>query len=222
MPIHLQKEIEKLKQQPLSLSAQVEENLRAAVRAVLNRDPVAATAVIDRDTEIDHNEVNVEEECLKILALHQPVAIDLRFIISMLKINHDLERIGDLAVSMAERVIEFCHHPKPGLEFDITGLADRVQAMLKQSLDAMINMDAGLARKVWMADDEVDRINREACEEVKASLQQHPDQIDALLSILSVSRNLERIGDHAANIAKDVIYLVEGVIVRHRGKEFAH
>ena len=219
MPVHLQREIERLKKQTLALSASVEENLRRAVRSIMTCDRALADEVIRTDQEIDHTEVDVEEECLKILALHQPVAIDLRYIVAILKIDHDLERISDLAVNIAERAREVSPLIGDTMPFDLPDLAHRVQTMLSQSLEALIDLNPQLARKVWMSDDEVDVINRQTYNNVKAAMGRRPELIDDLLSMLTVSRNLERIADHAANIAKDVIYLVEGEIVRHRRKE---
>ena len=220
MPVHLQKEINRLKKLALSLSARVEENLRAAVRAVTDRDALLARRVIEADRGIDRTEVDVEEECLKILALHQPVANDLRYIVAILKINHDLERVGDLAVSIAERAEALADGPAFEIPFDLPSLASKVQTMLSSSLDAMINLDAGLARRTWLSDDDIDRRNREAYAKITERLHRDPDHVDGLIALLSISRNLERIGDHATNIAKDVLYIVEGEIFRHRSSEF--
>jgi phosphate transport system protein len=187
-----------------------------AVTAIENRDAELANKVILGDTEIDQLEVNLEEDCLKILALHQPVAIDLRFIIAVLKINSDLERIGDLAVNMAERA-QFLSGKSPiAIPFDLEGLALKTQKMLRESLDSLVNLNAGLARDVCVTDDEVDAINREMYDLVKAAIRIHPEQVDILIPYLSISRYLERIADHATNIAEDVIYMIEGEIARHR------
>lgn len=219
MSIHMIREIEKLKKMILSLAALVEENCRLAVKSVASRDGKLAEKVIEGDHEIDRVEVDVEEECLKILALHQPVAHDLRFIIAMLKINHDLERIGDLAVSIGERALTLSGQARPLIEFDLMAMADLVQSMVSRSIDALINRDAKLARAIWLEDDAVDELNRTMFDQVMEAIQKHPDHLEALLNILSVSRNLERIADHATNIAKDVVYLIEGEIVRHRSRD---
>jgi phosphate transport system protein len=213
------REIEKLKKMILSLAALVEENCRLAVKSVAERDAALALRAIDGDQEIDKVEVDVEEECLKILALHQPVAHDLRFIIAMLKINHDLERIGDLAVSIGERASTLSAAPRPEINFDLMAMAEQAQSMVSRSIDALINRDANLAREIWMEDDEVDNLNRAMFDQVMQAIKKHPDQLEGLLNMLSVSRNLERIADHATNIAKDVVYLIEGEIVRHRSRE---
>jgi phosphate transport system protein len=220
MAIHLQREIERLKKQILTLSAVVEDNVQKAVKAISDRDERLAHRVIDRDFDIDQMEVEVEEECLKILALHQPVAIDLRFIIAVLKINNDLERIGDLAVNIAERAIYLSARQAVNVPFDLPKMATLTQTMLHQALDALVNLDAGLASSVCLADDEVDSMNRAMYTQVELEIGLHPDQIDGLINLLAVSRQLERIGDHATNIAQDVIYMIEGQIVRHRMEQY--
>jgi len=216
MSVHLIREIMGLKKLVLALSAQVEENVRQAVRAVTRRDAVLAQAVIDGDTLVDQQEVTIEEECLKILALHQPVAHDLRFLVSILKLNHTLERIGDLSVNIAKRAKTLSEQPLFDVPIDFTPIAEKAQAMLHKSLDALINMDINLARQVGVADDEVDALNREIYVRVKSLLRERPDDIETLIMLLNVSRHLERIADHASSIAEDVIYLIEGKIIRHQ------
>jgi phosphate transport system protein len=220
MAQHLQREIEKLKKEILSLGAVVEASVQMAVRSIEERDSGLARKVIDSDVEIDHAEVNLEEDCLKILALHQPVAIDLRFIIAVLKINNDLERIGDLAVNIAERVGFLILKPGVKIPYDLQGLAEKSRWMLRNSLDSLVKLDTALARQVCATDDEVDAINRDMYNLVENAIRANPEHIDSLIPYLSVSRYLERIADHATNIAEDVIYMVEGVIARHRPEEF--
>ena len=220
MAIHMLKEIERLKKLLLTVAALAEDNVRAAVRAVAERDERLANLVIEKDRDIDRSEVAVEEECLKILALHQPVAHDLRYIVAILKINHDLERIGDLAVSIAERGRDLSRLPKPALELDLPVMAEQAQKMVASSLDALIQYDLDLAKRIWLSDDDMDRRNNETYRLVADEIRRQPAHIDALLCLLSVSRNLERMADHATNIAKDVIYMIEGEIVRHRSREY--
>jgi phosphate transport system protein len=215
MSVHLIREITGLKKLILALSALVEENVRQAVRAVAQRDAALAQSVIDGDNLVDQQEVAIEEECLKILALHQPVAHDLRFLVAVLKLNHALERIGDLAVNIAKRAKFLAEQPRLDVPIDFTAIAEKAQAMLHKSLDALINMDINLARQVGVADDEVDALNRETYNHVKSLLRKYPDHIETLIALLNVSRHLERIADHASSIAEDVIYLLEGKIVRH-------
>ena len=220
MTVHMSNEIEKLKKMLLSLCSQVEEQHWQAVKSIKERDADLARKVIDHDYVIDQNEVNIEEECLKILALYQPVAIDLRFIITALKINNDLERIGDLSVNIAERS-EFLSRQKPvAMPFDFDLMAEKTQAMLRKGIDALINLDTKLAYEVGGMDDEVDAINKDMYDLVKQSILQRPEDIESLIHLLSVSRHLERIGDHATNIAEDVIYMAEGRIIRHKTENY--
>ena len=220
MPVHLMREVEQLKKMILSLAAEVEENLRLAVKSVVQRDPQLAELAIETDHTIDLHEVAVEEECLKILALHQPVAHDLRFIVAILKINHDLERVGDLAVNIGERALVLAQHPPVQRDFALQRLADKAQSAVARSLDALINRDLKLAREIWLTDDEADSFNRELLGQVEEEIKQHPEQLPSLLALTSVSRTLERVADHATNISKDVIYLIEGDIVRHRSRQY--
>ena len=219
MAKHLIHEIETLKKLLLALGAKVEENLNRAVRAIEDVDADLAREVIRLDHEIDEAEVRVEEEGLKILALHQPVAIDLRFLVAVLKINGELERIGDLAGNMAERAILLASLRLPDITLDFRGMADKVQEMLRDSLDALVSLNAELGRSVCAKDDVVDAMNRDMYEKVKAGIRGDADHLDAYIHFLSTSRQLERIADHATNIAEDVIYMVEGDIIRHHLEE---
>jgi len=220
MPKHLQKEIENLKKSILNLGARVEETVREATLAIEQRDEQLARKIIDQDYIIDQQEVTIEEECLKILALHQPVAIDLRFIITVLKINSDLERIGDLAVNIAERAAFLAAQPRTGISFDFMKMAHAARTLLKKSLDALVNLSVETAREVCAEDDEIDAMNREMYLKVQQTIAAHPEQIESLIHLLSTSRHLERIGDHATNIAEDIIYMIEGNIVRHKTEEY--
>lgn len=215
MGMHLQREIDKLKKQILALSAEVETDLRAAVRAVEDRNPELARNVIKGECRTNSMEVDVEEECLKILALYQPVAADLRYIIAVLKINQDLERIGDLAVHIAERSLMVYDHPPMDIPFRLGEMADKTLQLLKKVLDAFVNLRDEEAREVCLEDREIDKMNREIYEQVKAELLKDPSRLEVLLQVMSISRHLERIGDHTTNIAEDLIYLIEGRIVRH-------
>jgi phosphate transport system protein len=220
MPKHLQREIENLKKSLLSLGARVETVVHEAIRSIEERDADLAQKIIEEDIEIDHTEVEVEEDCLKILALHQPVAIDLRFIVAVLKINNDLERIGDLAVNIAERSVYLASVPPVQVSFDFSDMSKKTEKMLNQSLDALVNMSSELAHEVCAEDDEVDSINRRMYIKIQEAIKVHPDQITPLIHLLSVSRHLERIADHATNIAEDVIYMIEGQIVRHMAEDY--
>jgi phosphate transport system protein len=215
MSIHLQKDIAILKKNLLSLSSLVESQVEKAVRAFLERDDELAREVIERDAEIDAREIEVEEECLKTLALHQPVAIDLRLTIAILKMNSDLERIGDLAVNIARKAASVIGEPPLETPFDIAGMGMKAQIMLRDSIDALINVDVELARRVRRRDDEVDDLKHRIREEAEEMIRHRPELVRGLLRLLAVSRNLERIADGATNIAEDVIYLSQGEIPRH-------
>lgn len=218
MAVHFMRELDNLKKLSLTMAAMVEENLRLAVNSAIERDEPLARKVIEADHDIDRQEVAVEEECLKILALYQPVAHDLRFVVAMIKINHDLERIGDLAVNIGERAILLARRPPVTRDYHIQDLAETALRMVSRSLDALINQDAKLAREIWLSDDEADQRNRDLLEAVEEDLARNPSELHSLLALTSISRTLERIADHATNIAKDVIYMIEGDIVRHRSR----
>jgi phosphate transport system protein len=215
MTKHFVRELEKLKKKILSLGALVEERVYLAIKAIESRDPDLAARIIRSDYEIDETEVEVEEECLKILALHQPVAIDLRFIVAVIKINNDLERIGDEAVNIAERIQSIAKRSTFSFHFDYTEMAEIAAAMLKQSLDALVNMDIDTAFRVITMDDDVDNIQGNAYSQIKQAMRERPEEMTYLINLYLISRHLERIADHATNIAEEAVYLIEGEIVRH-------
>ena len=219
MSIYLQREIENLKKHLLSLCAVVEDQVQMAIEAFLQRDETLALEVERRDTDVDQREVEVEEECLKMLALYQPVATDLRLIVAVLKINNDLEQIGDLAVNIARKAAAVAIEPPLDIPFDIAGMWEKVQAMLRDSLDALVNTNTQLAEAVYARDDEVDRMKLEMRKKIEAAARRQPELMGRLLKFLAVSRNLERIADYSVNIAEDVIYMVNGTIVRHRERD---
>ncbi|MBN1520995.1 MAG: phosphate signaling complex protein PhoU [Candidatus Aureabacteria bacterium] len=218
MAVHLQREIKRLKELIFNLISRVENNVKLSVKSLKDRDKKLAQQIIDSDVEIDRMEVDVEEECLKILALHQPVAIDLRLIIAFMKINNDLERIGDLAANIAERAIFLSSQVEPSMLIDFTDMAGKAQIMLRKSLDALVNFDLKEARLVCSLDDEVDQMYREILRNIKEEIEKNPSYSEIYIQLLSVARQLERIADHATNISEDTIYMVEGHIVRHRDK----
>ena len=220
MTVHMFREIDRLKKDVLALGATVEESVERAARAVIERDAKQAALVLDMDDEIDAREVDIEEECLKILALHQPVAVDLRFIVAVLKINSDLERIGDLSVNIAKQARTLASRDPLAFPFDFAGMASKSQKMLKSALDALVNMDAVLAKGVCAADDEVDEINRKMFAKVEDSIRADIERLDDWIRLFAISRNMERIADHATNIAEDVIYMTAGEIVRHRVRSY--
>jgi phosphate transport system protein len=215
MSMHMTREIDTLKRMILSLSAVVEESVQKAVWSIEKLDAKLAQEVVDTDLEIDRIEVEVEEACLKTLALYQPVAVDLRFIIAVLKINNDLERIGDLAVNIASRTLFLCEAPRRVTPFDFSDICHKTLDMLRISLDSLMTMDSARASKVLTLDDEVDEINRKVFARTFEMIRKNPEDTEVLISYMSASRLLERIADHATNIAEDVIYTIEGWIVRH-------
>ena len=167
------------------------------------------------DYEIDEMEVDIEEECLKVLALHQPVAVDLRFLVGVIKINNDLERIADETVNIAYRIKTISKDKTCKFIFDYAVMAEKARNMLKMSLDAMVQLDTDMAFKVCLLDDDVDAYVRHAYEELKSSILQSPENVGVLINMFLISRHIERIADHATNIAEEVIYLTDGEIVRH-------
>ncbi len=213
---HLQRDIDALKEKIIAMSSIVEDRVYLATMSVLNRDARLAQSVIDGDTEVDQMEVDIEESCLKILALFQPVAVDLRFIVAVLKINNDLERIGDLAVNIAERSAYLAEQDKIDFPFDLSEMAKKVEKMVSGSMDALVNLDVRQAHWIRSLDDEIDAFNREMYTHIKEEIPKKPELIGSMLHVLSIGRHLERIADHATNIAEDVIYLVDADIVRHR------
>jgi phosphate transport system protein len=220
MATHLQREIQRLKKKTLAVSALVEENLRLAFEVVTGGDIALAARVVEADVAIDLAEVEVEEECLKLLALYQPVAGDLRFIVAAIKINATLERVGDLGVNVAEHAARMAAAP-PKIRFDLPGLIDRAMVMFSRSLDALMRSDPALARLVLAADDEVDALDQELNRLIRDGLRDCEDCIDGFVSMLFVARYIERLADHATNIAEDVIYMTEGEIPRHQAKRLA-
>lgn len=212
---HFHHELVRLKKELFCLSAMVEESLHLAVRAVMERNQEYANQIVNSDVAIDQKEVEIEEECLKILALYQPVAADLRYIVVALKMNNDLERIGDLAVNIAHRAASLIKLPKTQAHFDFSEMSKCVQVMLRQAIESLVNSDANLASSVCRADDQVDELNRQMHNRIRAAIRENIDDLESLTYYMSVSRNLERIADHATNIAEDVVYLVEGTIIRH-------
>lgn len=215
---HFQKELGRIKQMVLSLGTTIEDRVQQTNVAIDTLNGDIARHIIEKDHEIDQMEIDVEEECLKALALYQPVAVDLRFLIAVIKINNDLERIGDEAVNIAERVEFLSKQIRIPFHFDYTVMVEKAQDMLKKSLDSLVNMDLDLAFQVLTLDDEVDLINHEAYDAIKGAMERLPEGtggMGCLINMLYIARHLERIADHATNIAEEVIYMIEGEIVRH-------
>ena len=211
MSLHLSRQIGHLKNQLLGLSARIEELVLDAVTALQDRDPDVAHRMMAAEEEITRRVVEIEEECLHTLALHQPVAFDLRYLVAVLKINADLQRIGGLAANIAELALSLSQRAQlTQMPFDLAGMARKVRTMVKQSLDALVNIDPDLADLVCARDDEVDRQHREMYQKIEDAIRREPELVTTYIHLVSVSRHLERIADHAVNIARDVIYMARG------------
>lgn len=219
MARHIEHQIAQLKNSILQFGTIVEESISRSNTALFKRDVELAQKVVANDTEIDRLEVELEEECLKVLALYQPVAADLRFVVAVLKINNDLERIGDLASNIAKTVSQLTITGPLELPEEISSMAKQVEEMVKNSLDAVVKADPDLARQVRKEDDIVDAGRHTVRKLVMQQIRKDPEKVEGLLQINSISKHLERIADMATNIAEDVIYMVEGEIVRHRHRD---
>ena len=217
MSAHLIRELDGLRRLLLSLGARVEAAIAKAVMAMVRRDGRLAEEVVAADEEIDRMEVEVEEECLKLLALYQPVAGDLRFIVAALKINNDLERMGDLAANIAKGAARLAAHDPVEVPADLAAMAAKTRSMVKRSLDALVNADPALAQEVCADDDEVDAFRRNLRERMQAAIAEAPERTEAIMTLFMAVGHLERIADMATNIAEDVIYTVQGKIIRHGG-----
>lgn len=220
MTKHMVRDFENLKRKLLGLGGIVEEAINNAILALLDRRHDLAEEVVSGDRQIDLKEVDLEEDCLKALALYQPVAGDLRFIITVLKVNNDLERMGDLAVNIAERASYLSVHPALKVSLDFAQMVTGVRRMVRDSLDALIRMDTDLARTVLTMDDEIDTINRDMFTSLQELMRQDSDTVERSVHLLSTSRNLERIADLCTNIAEDVVFMVDGDLIRHRNKDY--
>ena len=215
MPRHFHEELEVLKQTLLAMGGLVEDQIRHVMQALVDRDDALATEVIERDRQVNAYDVEVDAQCVELLALHQPAAGDLRFITTAMKIVTDLERIGDQAVNIGQRVIELNREPQLKPYIDLPRMAARAQAMVKESLDAFVARDTELARRVRAEDDEVDALKEQIFRELLTFMMEDPRCIPRAIRLILISRCMERVADHATNIAEMVIYLVEGKMVRH-------
>lgn len=216
MSKHLQNDLDRLKRDILEVGSVVEEATNRAAVALVDRRIELVQEVYNVDDDIDQREVAIEENCLKILALHQPVAADLRFVITVLKVNNDLERMGDLAVNIAQRAEFLAQKPPIGVPFDFHKMVTTVRDMVHDALQALVLQDVDLAGRVLAADDVVDDVHREMYSTLQEVMKADADTVERATHTLSASRHLERIADLATNIAEDVIFMVEGEVVRHR------
>jgi phosphate transport system protein len=215
MQRHFHEELEALKQTLLAMGGLCEDQIRRVMRALVERDSALAQEVIDRDRQVNAYDVEIDEKCVELLALHQPAASDLRFITTALKIVTDLERIGDQAVNIAQRVLELNREPQLKPYIDLPRMAAKAQAMVKESLDAFVARDTELARRVCAADDGVDGLKEQIFRELLTFMMEDPKTIPRAIRLIFVSRFLERVADHATNIAEMVIFMVESKMVRH-------
>jgi phosphate transport system protein len=215
MPRHFHEELEALKQTLLAMGGLVEDQIRRVMKALLDRDDAMAREVIERDRQVNTYDVEVDEQCVSLLALHQPAAGDLRFITTAMKIVTDLERIGDQAVNIAQRVLELNVEPQLKPYIDLPRMAEKAQRMVKESLDAFVARDTVLARQVCGEDTEVDALKEQIFRELLTFMMEDPRTIPRAIRLILISRFIERVADHATNIAEMVIYLVEGRMVRH-------
>jgi phosphate transport system protein len=218
MSIHLTRDLESLHQHIMSMCAVVEEVVHRAVEELSRPDVFVSQQIVDQDDEVDRWDVRIEEECLKILALHQPVAENLRRVAAVMKIAWELERVADVAVNIAERAAGLAGVPEIAVPEKLDHMAQVALDMLRLSLDAFVAQDSKLARDVCGKDDIVDALNREIIDELLQMMKRSPDLVEPALQLFSASRHVERVADHATNIAEDVVYLVEGEIIRHRAE----
>ena len=215
MQRHFHEELEALKQTLLAMGGLVEDQIRRVMRALLERDDALAQEVIDRDQQVNAYDVEVDETCVSLLALNQPAAGDLRFITTAMKIVTDLERIGDQAVNIAQRVLELNREPQLKPYIDLPRMAEKAQHMVKESLDAFVARDTELARKVCAEDADVDALKEQLFRELLTFMMEDPKTIPRAIRLILISRFMERVADHATNIAEMVIYLVDAKMVRH-------
>jgi phosphate transport system protein len=216
MAVHLLRDLERVKKMILEMGARVEEDILRAITALSGCDRALAEQIISDDVETDRREVLVEEECLKILALHQPVARDLRFLVAVLKMNNDLERMGDHAANIAGRVLFLCSRGPVPAPPRLREMAGKVNVMVRHSLDSLVEGDVSLARRVILSDDEVDQMRNEIVTGIMGEMRRDSARLEQWVQLTAAAGDLERIADLATNIAQDVIYLVEGDVVRHQ------
>jgi phosphate transport system protein len=216
---HFQEELEQLKARLLEMGGLAEDRLRLVVHGLVDRDLVIVERVLTNDGAINQLHIEIDDRCFKLLALHQPMAVDLRAIVSAVKINTDLERVGDLAVNIAEAVRRYLQHPPVKELIDIPRMAMIAQDMLRDALDAYVRRDIPLAQNVLDRDDEVDALKTMVFRELLTHMLRDPQTIEPSLDLILISRHLERIGDHATNIAEDVIFMVSAKDVRHHAEQ---
>jgi phosphate transport system protein len=212
---HFQEELELLQERLLAMGGLAEERVRESIRSLTDRDPLAVDRVLTGDEPINELHIEIDDRCFKLLALHQPMAADLRAIVAAVKINTDLERVGDLAVNIAEATKRYLQHPPVKPLIDIPRMADIAQMMLRDALDAFVRRDIAMAEAVISEDDRLDALKTQIFRELLTYMLSEPGTIEPALDLILISRHLERIGDHATNVAEDVIFMVSARDVRH-------
>jgi phosphate transport system protein len=215
---HFEEELDELRQRLLEMSGLVESAIYRSVHSLVDRDAALAQHVLESESRINQMEIEIDDMAVRLLALEQPVATDLRLITAAIKINNDLERMGDLAVSIAERALSLMHEASINAQIDIPYMAGLVESMVRKALDSFVKRDSDLARSVLFSDDAVDNLRNGIYKEMVRFMEENPKYIHPALSLIFVARNLERIADHATNIAEDVLFLVEGIDVRHHAE----
>jgi phosphate transport system protein len=216
---HFQEELQQLKERLLEMGGLAEDRVRLALRALVERDGALVDKVLAGDDDINGLHIEIDDRCFKLLALHQPMAVDLRAIVAAVKINTDLERVGDLAVNIAEAVLRYLRHPPVKELIDIPRMAEIAQEMLRDALDAYVRRDTVMARTVLNRDDELDMLKTSVFRELLDHMLNDPGTIEPALDLILISRHLERIGDHATNVAEDVIFMVSAKDVRHHRED---
>ncbi len=216
MTVHLQRDLDSLKKDIVHLGSLVQNSTQSVVEFLGTKSEQQLQDVLEYEDRINELEVDIEEHCLKVLALHQPVAIDLRFIIVIMKVNNDLERMGDQAVNISHRVKSLMDGPELPISLPIDEMTNAVQRMVSLSLEALVSQDPAIARKVVDMDDIVDDLNAQTYDLIRETIQANPSLVNSAMSMATISSNLERIGDLCTNIAEEVIFMVEGQVIRHQ------
>ena len=216
MTVHLQRDLDSLKKDIVHLGSLVQNSTQSVVEFLGTKSEQQLQDVLEYEDRINELEVDIEENCLKVLALHQPVAIDLRFIIVIMKVNNDLERMGDQAVNISHRVKSLIDGPELPVSLPIDEMTNAVQKMVSLSLEALVSQDPAIARKVVDMDDIVDDLNAQTYDLIRETIQSNPSLVNSAMSMATISSNLERIGDLCTNIAEEVIFMVEGQVIRHQ------
>ena len=216
MTVHLERDLDSLKKDIVHLGSLVQSSTQSVIEFLRTKSEQQLQSVLESEEQINGLEVDIEENCLKILALHQPVAIDLRFIIVIMKVNNDLERMGDQAVNISHRVKSLTDGPELPISLPIDEMTTAIQKMVSLSLEALVSQDPAIAREVVDMDDIVDDLNAQTYDLIRETIQADPSLVTSAMSMATISSNLERIGDLCTNIAEEVIFMVEGQVIRHQ------